>query len=112
MLITYHSSQNTTHQGLPPRFIYCIFLEVCAYVTGRKGGWIRLFLMVLINLRVFGLDDFENLENTMDSPLRKYIHKIDMTFEDAHGPILKLVFELLVKDCWLIPFQEYSLIVL
>ena len=60
-------------------------------MTERKGSWIHLFLMVLINLRVFGLDDFENLKNTMDSPLRKYIHKIDKTFEVAHGPILKLV---------------------
>lgn len=112
MPITYPSAQNTTHWGLPPRFVYCIFLEVCVYVAGRKGSWIRLFLIGLINLWVFGIDDFENLENTMDSPLRKYIHKIDMTFEDTEGPLLKLVFELLVKDCWLIPFKEYWLIVL
>lgn len=86
MPITYHSAQNTTHRGLPPRFVYCIFLEVCVYVTGRKGSWIRLFLIVLINLWVFGIDDFEDVENTMDSPPRKYIHKIDTTFEDANGP--------------------------
>lgn len=55
-------------------------------MTGRKGNWVRLFLIVLINLWVFGIDDFENVENTVDSPPRKYIHKIDTTFEDANGP--------------------------
>ena len=80
------SAQNTTHWGLPPRFVYCIFLEVCVYVAGRKGSWIRLFLIVLINLWVFGIDDFENLENTMDSPLRKYIHKIDMHLKMLMDP--------------------------